>query len=596
MNTFGGVFGNIFQRISVGPAEGPLLKSSLGLTTSAILDVGLSTPDFTRATAASLLDFESLMKDAISSEIRFSGARRVYNFLSNTTFDAAPWETGTDTTITPYTSDSTDPDGGYNAAKVVYGGGGAAGASRLIANESGITLDDGKFYSFSIYIRSLSGTIPLRITDNQGAAKNITATTSWQRFSLAGSEAAGNAAVIGYIRHQGGYNDAFTCYVYEPQAEEVTGQTDKNPADYVSNDILPAPYHGAGVDCVKDFNDKNGNTVDGSGVVTEAPGDPISESLLLGYLCEIGRTNLALYSLDFSNAAWVTSNLSVTTDQLVGKKGLTDADTLTADAANATILQTISSASANRVFTLWLKRKTGTGNIDLTIDNGVTWQNITDDISSLVRVEIKQSAVTNPVFGVRIVTSGDEVYAWLAQLENGDFATSAIETAATAVSRNPDQLSYPNDSYKFLPNEFTFAVTVRPLTSGANYTNNEVRFFGTDDSGGVNDEVRTIGGGAYSYTHATGGGYFTLNNSDLVGSQNARFLFSLSQEGSDVRAIIYKDGIEKLNTTTAGTLDHSDTSVGIGHYAGDYFSGNFKDIKIWDGPLSTEAYAFHSSL
>jgi hypothetical protein len=162
-----------------------------------------------------------------------------------------------------------------------------------------------------------------------------------------------------------------------------------------------------------------------------------------GHRYEPQRQNISLYSQDFSQAAtWVPTNVTVTSNSLAAPDAATTADTLTATAGNATILQTIVSAQANRVFSLYIKRKTGTGNIDLTVDNGATWTTKTIT-SSWVRYTITQANVTNPVIGIRIVTNGDEIYVWQSDCEIGSAETSIIPTTTVPVTRAVDDLQLP---------------------------------------------------------------------------------------------------------------------------------------------------------
>jgi hypothetical protein len=85
----------------------------------------------------------------------------------------------------------------------------------------------------------------------------------------------------------------------------------------------------------------------------------------LGVLIEEARTNLCLYSDDFTNAAWVKSNLT-TAKTATGPDGVANsASTLTATAANATARQDITSASAARITSMFVKRRTGTGAVYL---------------------------------------------------------------------------------------------------------------------------------------------------------------------------------------------------------------------------------------
>jgi len=137
-----------------------------------------------------------------------------------------------------------------------------------------------------------------------------------------------------------------------------------------------------------------------------------------GALIEGARTNLALYSEDFTDAVWVSGGgaIAVATNSVASPDGTTTADTLTASGANGTLIQDLGViASAAQAYSIYLKRLTGTGNIDLTLDGGSTWTTkvIT---SSWARYWITQT-VADPDIGIRIVTSGDAVYAWGAQCE-----------------------------------------------------------------------------------------------------------------------------------------------------------------------------------
>lgn len=84
------------------------------------------------------------------------------------------------------------------------------------------------------------------------------------------------------------------------------------------------------------------------------------------FLLETSTTNLFLNSEVFSSV-WVTSNMTVTPDQEPSPHPEYNGDTLTATSNDAYITQSAGSTSANsaRVFSVWLKRKTGTGEVIL---------------------------------------------------------------------------------------------------------------------------------------------------------------------------------------------------------------------------------------
>lgn len=182
----------------------------------------------------------------------------------------------------------------------------------------------------------------------------------------------------------------------------------------------------------------------------------------LGLLMEAARTNLALHSADGTNAAWTKTNTSAA-KTATGPDGVSNsATTVTASAGNGTILQTVTSASATRTLSVWLKRRTGTGNVQLTLDGGTGWttQSIT---SSWARYTLTQAAVTNPNFGIRLVTSGDEVDFYGFQLESAAFASSHIPTTTVGVARTADSC------FRTLGSEFSATagtVALRGRTSG----------------------------------------------------------------------------------------------------------------------------------
>ncbi len=90
----------------------------------------------------------------------------------------------------------------------------------------------------------------------------------------------------------------------------------------------------------------------------------------LGLLCEETRTNLAKWNRDLTNAVWTKSNTTAALDQ-VGLDGVSNsASSVTATADAGTALQAITSASAARITTAYVKRITGSGTIEMTQDGG----------------------------------------------------------------------------------------------------------------------------------------------------------------------------------------------------------------------------------
>jgi hypothetical protein len=157
-----------------------------------------------------------------------------------------------------------------------------------------------------------------------------------------------------------------------------------------------------------------------------------------GLLIESSRTNFLLHSSDLTQAAWSRTNVAVSRTA-TGPDGVANsATTVTATAGNATVLQAVVAASTTYVSSCYIKRRTGTGTVEITQDNGVTWTAVTVT-AGWTRVATPSATVLNPTVGLRIVTSGDAVDVAFFQNEFSSFApSSVIPTGASQVSRGSD--------------------------------------------------------------------------------------------------------------------------------------------------------------
>lgn len=192
-------------------------------------------------------------------------------------------------------------------------------------------------------------------------------------------------------------NEALVVDIIGAQFEITTGRAaTATPSEYIPTTTAPV---------TEVFSTLNGNTVLAN-VVTEAQGADIADWWLQSN--EAG-TNSQTYSNDLTNAAFTATTTTVAKDE-VGIDGVASgACTLTATGANSTVIAgAITAASANHVTKWFIKRKTGTGAIELTTDGGTTWQSITLTVDFDV-LTVDQAAVINPSIGIRIVTSGDAV-------------------------------------------------------------------------------------------------------------------------------------------------------------------------------------------
>lgn len=220
---------------------------------------GSSTPTFTRATTKYVTDFEGLLKQAISGEVCFTGARRVRNYcVATEALNGGSW---TKSGLTVGTGVS-DPEGGTTAFTLTRTG----ATGQIEQSVSGPNLTGVN----SAWLRRRTGTGTVNLgAPNGSTPTDITSilTTSWKRFSVTG----GN--ILYFWLNLAVDGDAVD--IWHPQLEQVQGQSNQNPSEYVSVGVLSAPFHGANVDGVKYFDSQNGNTV-ASNVVTEATGAAIN--------------------------------------------------------------------------------------------------------------------------------------------------------------------------------------------------------------------------------------------------------------------------------------------------------------------------------
>jgi hypothetical protein len=128
----------------------------------------------------------------------------------------------------------------------------------------------------------------------------------------------------------------------------------------------------------------------------------------------------------------------MTVAQANGADGGTNTATrLTATGANATILQSITDASAQRVQSVFIRRQTGVGSVQMTQDNGATWTTLTFT-GAFAQKAIPNQTIANPVIGFRIVTNGDAIDVDYVQQAQGTDASSAIATTTVPFTRSAD--------------------------------------------------------------------------------------------------------------------------------------------------------------
>lgn len=280
----------------------------------------LVTPTFTRATTKTITDWEGLPKLILSGEVPFEGQRRVFNYLTFTEdFSNAAWASlsgGTGSAITKTPNYGIAPDSTQTACRVQWnrGAGTSTNDFSAINNAAGPAPIKGNVYTASVWIKSNTGanivTWFRAQQDVPDTLATITATPAWQRMSVtlvrisAGiSPAQFSLGAFGTAGDQVG-----DILIWHPQDENVTGQSNWNPSEYVSVGALSSPYHGANVDGVKYFQTLNGNTVTNN-VVAEATGTSIPLSGTGIGWCPGSAVNI--FSTPDSSASRITGDIEL---------------------------------------------------------------------------------------------------------------------------------------------------------------------------------------------------------------------------------------------------------------------------------------------
>lgn len=176
---------------------------------------------------------------------------------------------------------------------------------------------------------------------------------------------------------------------------------------------------------------------------------------------------------------------------------------LTASAANATILQTITAAATAACSGFWVKRSVGTGSIFFTRNGGTDWLDITSLINSstFTCVKIENTSVTNPQVGFKIGTSGDAIIVDAGLNHAGTTLTLPILTTTAAVTRAADVLTYQTAS-NFSDTAGTILATYKPTydtyASGSIVGSSTRGLYASTSNSGVQalDGTNTINGPA----------------------------------------------------------------------------------------------------
>lgn len=311
--------------------------------------------------------------------------------------------------------------------------------------------------------------------------------------------------------------------------------------------------------------------------------DPVTGAIR-GLLIEAGATNLMLYSRDCTQAAWNTvTNMTALKDQTGIDAAATSASSLLATNTNAVITQSITSASATRTFSAYVKRLVGTGTVSITVD-GSAYTDVTSSLvlNEWVRVSVTQAAVTNPVVGFKLATSADKIAVDYMQCESKAVPTSAVLSAAGQGARQADAISIGTLTPWFsATNGSLYAEAYSP--AGDTGVNQYVCIF---DDTTANERLilfRATSTNAPTWFIADGGAtQATLNTGSWTASATQKF--AVTYKANDIAASYAGAAIQTDTSATLPTV--TNFKLGVSQASSSYLDGHIRRIIYWDSRLS----------
>jgi len=310
----------------------------------------------------------------------------------------------------------------------------------------------------------------------------------------------------------------------------------------------------------------------------ESPNSTINRSF---FKFEGKSENLALHNRDFTDIVWDKSVSMGAVKNATGADGVANAaSTLTASAANQTAFQTVMIASAEFTYYIDVRRKTGFGPIEISDDDGTTPTDIASLIntSTYTRFEITTTQA-NPVFGVEIVTSGDEIEVDYAGLEALGHASARIETAGSPVTRTTDLLVLDTSNFVALNTDFSIAITVNSQNLGNDMQ--AVHISGLAGNSSLGHNPSNFPRFRYAAKNSLGSTAFNSNPLRLVGTWGA---------GGNQK--IYVDGtLEDTDTIVNATGGTTQLTIGSQDIGGSVLYGHITNLRIDNITLNDEQAA-----
>lgn len=307
-----------------------------------------------------------------------------------------------------------------------------------------------------------------------------------------------------------------------------------------------------------------------------------------GLLIEGQRTNLLLWSEDFTQGAWVKTGVTVS------------GSTLTSSQSSAQIRQNLSGGADTYVLSGRIKKSVGNSVVlqllggsewRATLNlNNLTFSNIGSSVSKaeavahsngdvFIQLVAEADFVGSNGPGIVFPNAGDELIVRELQVERGSFPTRYIKTEGTQATRAADSCSRVLGE-EFNAEEFTLFLKVKykeldyatrvMIAIGAN-NNNKVNIF-QNGSGIICNQAGGVGTGLISYS-----------KSNLIDDQVLKCAVTCSQLSSVRRFYVNGEMVGEI----AGYIAPSISTLRIGYgFVSDIYSAPFRMAHIIPRALS----------
>jgi len=458
------------------------------LTNSLALTTGTGPATFTRASTATVVDDQGIVRNCVSGESRFQGARRggTNYCLQSQVITGGPWSIAFGS-ITQTPNAGIAPDGTNTATRLTS----TVGVSDM--SQSIATLVSQGEQVFSLYVKAVTPGVgdSFRLRVRDVVSGNFTATGAWQRFEDAKAAASGTNS-YGITRNS--TDQIFDLLVWGAQLDLGASVA----TSYAPTNVNAGPlFNGAGVDGVQYFN-------------TAADGvTPIPASTLLGYLSEGQRTNLQAFAVGTS---WPTSNAVLANAPAeVSPMGTTgEVKLITCSNPFGVIFNNVTSQSGIVSITFYAKAQSGTTSVRSGSQGSVTDTRGPDTvINSTTWTRVSYVGVPTDLCIGQLIGSGSVTstpfFVWGAQLEAAPFASSYIPTTSAVVTRIADSLTFPvsnivnaqGGSVATVSMGPTVNAVVQPIITAT--TGGYPAQLTTGNAASVSDGTNTPVGGALTY-------------------------------------------------------------------------------------------------